>query len=112
MAKENTGPEAAFPGTVINLREQFTRRVVVGIYSGVPAAIMDVLYLIGFFTMLLVGFNFGISGKSSVIATVVLAITFTTVMWLIFALDNPETGLIKLDQRPMMQLEKDIKKSF
>jgi len=112
MSRENKAQGTAFASTVINLKQQFTRRVTVGIYSGIPVAIMVVLYLVACFTMLLVGFQFGISGKSSVLPTLVLAITFSSVMWLIFALDHPETGIIKLDQQPMIELQKEITRSF
>jgi hypothetical protein len=112
MSEENAAADAGFAGTVVNLKKQFTRRVVVGIFSGIPTAIIAVLDVIAFFTMFLVGYRFGISGKNSVVATLILAVTFSTVMWLIFALDHPETGFIKLDQQPMIEIQQEIKKGF
>jgi hypothetical protein len=58
--------------------------------------------------MLILGYLFGISGKGSFKLNLLLAIIFALVMFLIFALDRPETGLAKMNQRPMITLQHQL----
>jgi hypothetical membrane protein len=74
----------------------------------IPPAILWVLFIIAFLSMLALGYQFGISGKGSFRINLLLAIVFALVMFLILALDRPETGLAKLNQKPMFTLQKQI----
>ena len=74
----------------------------------IPPAILGVLFIITFLSMLALGYQFGISGKGSFRINLLLAIVFALVMFLILALDRPETGLAKLNQKPMFTLQKQI----
>ena len=51
--------------------------------------------------MLALGYQFGISGKGSFRINLLLAIVFAMVVFLILALDRPETGVAKLNQKTM-----------
>ena len=58
--------------------------------------------------MLTLGYQFGISGKGSSRINIVLALIFAVVMFLIISLDRPEIGLAKLNQKPLLTLQKQL----
>jgi hypothetical protein len=58
--------------------------------------------------MLSLGYHFGISGKGNLSINLILAFIFAVVMLLILALDRPETGIAKLNQKPMLTLQKQL----
>jgi hypothetical protein len=58
--------------------------------------------------MFSLGYFFGISGKGSFRINVLLAVIFAMVIFLIIALDRPETGLAKMNQKPMQTLQKQL----
>jgi hypothetical protein len=70
--------------------------------------ILFILFIIAFFSMLMLGYQFGISGKGSLKINLVLAFIFAVVMFLIIALDRPEKGLAKLNQKPVLTLQKQL----
>ena len=54
--------------------------------------------------MVVVGVQFGASGRRSFPAQLGLALTFALVMQLIYDLDRPGQGVIGLNQQPMIYL--------
>lgn len=90
---------------VINLHN---KRATVLLHYKVPPIIMWVLYFIAFFSMMILGYQFGISGKANFVVDLSLALIFSAVMWLILALDRPEEGFLKVNQQPLLSLQKQI----
>jgi hypothetical membrane protein len=74
----------------------------------IPVAILWVLFVIAFLSMLALGYQFGISGKGSFRINLLLAVVFAVVMFLILSLDRPETGIAKLNQKPMFTLQQQL----
>ena len=74
----------------------------------IPSIVLFVLFIIAFFSMLTLGYHFGISGKGSFRINLLLAIIFAVVMLFILALDRPETGLTKLNQKLMLTLQNQL----
>ncbi len=63
------------------------------------------------FAMFAVGFQFGIGGRRRVhTANFALAITFAMVMVLAFDLDRAGEGLVSVNQQPMIELYKSMRK--
>jgi hypothetical protein len=58
--------------------------------------------------MFLLGYQFGISGKGSFKINVLMALVFAIVMFLITALDRPEMGLAKINQKPLFTLQNQL----
>jgi hypothetical protein len=58
--------------------------------------------------MLTLGYHFGISGKGSYRMNLLISIVFAVVMFLILALDRPETGLARPGQKPVLTLHKQL----
>ncbi len=75
----------------------------------IPPAVLWVLFIIAFFSMLALGYQFGISGKGNLLINLILSVIFAVVMFLILALDRPETGIVKLSQKPLFTLQEQLK---
>jgi len=98
-----------FTSSVSQMISLFNERITVTLQTKLPQMILYVLAFVGFFSMLSLGFYFGITGKVSFAINLVFAITFAAVMWLIFALDNPEVGLIQVDQSALVRLRGELR---
>jgi len=88
-----------------------TKRVVLGAYYRIPAAMWLALIMASGVAMFAVGFQFGIGGDQRILAAkLALAITFALVMVLAFDLDRPGEGLISVNQQPMIDLYESMRK--
>jgi hypothetical protein len=58
--------------------------------------------------MLVLGYQFGISGRGSFKINMILAVIFAIVMFLILALDRPDLGIAKVNQKPMFSLQEEL----
>ena len=99
---------ALFTGSVNDLVDNFNHRVSMTLEYRIPSTILWVLFFIAFFSMLALGYQFGLSGKGNFRINLLLAVIFAMVMFLILALDRPETGLAKLNQKPMITLQQQL----
>jgi hypothetical protein len=73
----------------------------------IPTLIWYVLFFITILSMITVGFQSGLSGKSSFKMGIVLALTFSAVILLIADLDRV-TGNLRVNQQPMFDLQKKL----
>ena len=55
-----------------------------------------------------VGFQFGILGRYSVAVNLILAVSFSLVVHLIADLDRSTTGMLKVSQEPLTELQKKL----
>jgi hypothetical protein len=85
-----------------------SERLLEGVHKYIPTVIWAVLYCVTFFSMLAVGYQFGLNGIRNKFAAFVLALTFSAVMVLIADLDNPRKGMIKTSQWSMLELQKKL----
>jgi hypothetical protein len=95
-----------------SLNEAFAvhnKRVILGAQDRIPLAVWLVLMFVTVNTMLGVGFQFGLTGRRSVIANAMLACTFSLVMTLIFDIDQPGKGVVSVSQQPMHDLNERIR---
>jgi hypothetical protein len=97
-----------YMGSINDLVEIYNQRVTLTFEYRIPVPILWVLFIITLFSMLLLGYQFGISGKKNNILAVFIAIIFASVMWLILALDRPEMGFMRLNQNPVITLHKQL----
>ncbi|HEY6144382.1 MAG TPA: hypothetical protein VIV55_13305 [Flavobacterium sp.] len=93
-----------YMGSVNDLNEIFNHRVTFTFEYRIPSTILFILGIITFFSMFLLGYQFGISGKKNNVVAVIISIIFASLMWLILALDSPEKGFIRLNQQPIITL--------
>lgn len=73
----------------------------------IPTLIWDVLFFITFLSMATVGYQAGLSGQGSVKMGIVLALSFSAVIFLIADLDRV-TGTLRVNQQPMFDLQKQM----
>lgn len=94
--------------SITNIVDGFNKRITLFIASRIPFAVLLVLYLGSFLSMMALGYQFGISGKGGFKISIVLAIIFAMVIFLILALDHPETRLVKINQKPILTLQEQL----
>ena len=99
---------ALFTSSINDLVDNYNQRITMALEYRIPPAILGVLCIITFLSMLALGYQFGISGKGSFRINFLLAAVFAMVMFLILALDRPETGLAKMNQKPMLTLQQQL----
>ena len=75
----------------------------------VPAVIWIVLYLLLILTMVMIGYQQGISGSKRSVAVVALVLGFSTVLYLIADLDRPGKGMLQVSQQAMTDLRRSMK---
>jgi hypothetical protein len=91
-----------------DLNEIYNHRVTYTFEYRIPFAILFILGVITLFSMFLLGYQFGITGKKNNVVAVLISVTFASLMWLILALDRPEKGFIRLNQKPIITLYKQL----
>ena len=85
-----------------------TSRKTVALLYRIPGAIWVGLAVVTFLSMGSVGFQFGISGKPHWGLSLVLALTFSTVILLITVLDRPQQDILKVNQGAMIELQQKL----
>ena len=110
LAAQDRSSEAysLYTTSVNNLIETYNKRITLTFEYRIPIAILWVLFIITFFSMFLLGYQFGISGKKNFTLSIFISIIFSSVMFLILVLDRPESGIMRLNQTPILTLYKQL----
>ena len=72
---------------------------------------MLTLYFVAILTMVMTGYNAGISGARTLITRFLLVLAFSSVLVLITELDRPRKTIIKINQQAMVDLQNSMKKA-
>ena len=110
LAEKDRSSEA-FALYIISVNEMVdaqNQRLTVALQYRIPSAVIIALFTIEIFSMLVLGYQFGISGKGNSKLNLVLSLIFTVVIFLILVLDRPELGLARLNQKPMQMLQEQM----
>jgi hypothetical protein len=83
-------------------------RVAIGIQARVPNEIWLALYFITILGMMSVGYQTGISGSKRSISWPILALSFALVFGLIASLDRPDSGVMTVNQQPLIDLRNSM----
>lgn len=70
----------------------------------IPDSIWSMLCVVTIFSMLALGYEFGLTGTRNWVVTILLVIVFTTVLVLIADLDRPQAGMVQVSQQPLLDL--------
>jgi hypothetical protein len=70
----------------------------------IPDMIWVTLYLVTMFTMAAMGYQFGLTGEHSWPVSILMALVFASVLFLIADLDRPQRGLLTVSQEAMIDL--------
>jgi hypothetical protein len=110
LAEEDRSSEvyALFTQSVNDLVDNFNQRVTMSLEYRLPPVILWILGIIAFFSMITYGFQVGVTGKGNFWLNLILSIVFAIVMFLILLLDRPETGVAKLNQKPVVTLYQQL----
>jgi hypothetical protein len=111
MAEENDRSRAheSFASDLTSVFNLHTKRVVLGAYYRIPGFMWWAIIFASAVAMFAVGYQFGIGGgRRFIAANIALALTFALVMMLAFDLDRAGEGLISVNQKPMIQLYKNM----
>jgi hypothetical protein len=113
MAKVDRSSEidALFISSLNEVIDLQTSRLTVFRYR-IPQAIWQALYFITILSMIVVGYQAGLSGKSGLKTALVLALTFASVMMLVADLDRAAEGRFRVSQQPMFDLQKKMQPSM
>lgn len=85
-----------------------SKRVMIGLHDRIPGNIWLVLYFVTMLTMWAVGYDFGLNGVGSFLISLVMALAFSAIIFLIADLDRPTEGLLKVSQKPMIELQQKL----
>ncbi len=106
---EKSDISAFYTESITEMTTVLANRVAVSVQSRIPTQLWVVLYVLVVLGMIAVGYQTAISGSRRTWAMIVLAISFSVVIVLIAALDDPEHGYINISQRPMTDLQSEMK---
>lgn len=93
-----------FTELVSGLIDIHALRVQAALMNRIPNIIWISLYLCAFVSMLVMGYQAGLVGRRSPIATVSLALVFSGIMMLITDLDRPLMSLFHMDNHIMVEI--------
>jgi hypothetical protein len=79
-------------------------RVMASLRNRMPLPVWVVLFGVGFFSFLTMGYQAGFTRASRSPATIVMAVTFVAVIWLVADLDRPGEGFLRVSQEPMIDV--------
>ncbi len=99
---------ALFIDSLNEVIELHTLRVTTGLQYRIPMGVWYVLFLLTIFTMMAVGYQFGLAGANSFIVYIFMAFGFSLIITIIADLDSATRGNLKVNQQPMIELQKRI----
>ena len=110
LAAQDRSSEAysLYTASVNDLVNNYNQRITATLEYRIPAPVFWVLFIITIFSGYMLGYQFGVSGGLNRTLSVMLATIFAVVMFLILALDRSESRLIKLNQKPMINLQQQL----
>jgi hypothetical protein len=101
---ESTEP-GRFSDAVLAIIKAHDVRLQAGLFNRIPPFIWYTLFFMSLLSMLIMGYQAGLSDARSRLATWGLALTFSVVMMLVTDLDRPASTFFKIDQQLMYELQ-------
>jgi hypothetical protein len=108
-AGNTTDVTALFVESVNELISVTTERINMGLYVRTAPMILLFTYLITLVTAFLVGMQVGYSENVNWVALILLVVVLSAVLYLIFDLDRPQEGLLKVPQRAILDLQAQLR---
>ncbi|MEE4173598.1 MAG: hypothetical protein V2I57_05045 [Xanthomonadales bacterium] len=93
-----------FLHSIVGLMDIQTARLEAAISNRIPSVIWYTLYLTGSLSMLIMGYQASLVGRRSPLATVTLAVAFSSVLMLITDLDRPIMRFFEIDNQVVVDL--------
>ena len=109
VAEKNPTPiTGLFIQSLNEVTDLHAKRVTVGMRNRIPITIWGTLYFTAILAMAGVGYHEGLTSTTRTLATLVLVVAFSGVLWLLEELDRPQEGFIKVSQQTMIDLRKSM----
>jgi hypothetical protein len=106
---DNSDISASYVESVDDMRNVQAVRVTVALGSRIPSGLWIILYVLVALGMFAVGYQTAIAESRRSLIMVIMAMSFSIVICLIAALDNPERGVIAISQQPLIDLREEMK---
>jgi hypothetical protein len=90
------------------LIEMHKKRVNAGFHDRIPSTIWYALFAISALSMMTLGTQVGLTGKRRLEAVIPMLMAFAVLVTLVEDLNNPQTGLIKVGQYAMLDLQRSM----
>jgi len=103
--------EALFVSALNEVFDLHTERVVFAAHYRIPTVVWSILAIASMLAMAILGFSFGLSGRRSVFASLIVAVMYSSILLLIGDLDRPLQGLLSVSQQPMIELSTKLEAS-
>lgn len=104
-SKKKGGDTSMFAQAVLGMISAHDARLQAAIFNRISPVIWLALFGMALLSMVVMGYQAGLTGTRSSLATWTLAVTFAAVMVLITDLDRPNMSLFRMDQGLMHELE-------
>lgn len=98
-----------FIGSLNEVIDLHTKRLMLGAGNRIPGAIWTVLYFVTVVGTAVMGYHTGLAGSGRSLAMLALILAFSAVMALIADLDRPQEGLLRVSQQAMSDLRDSLR---
>lgn len=102
-------PTGLFVQALNEVIDLHATRLQAGLRSRIPTPVWVVLFGVAALSFLAVGYHGGLTRTSRSPAVYLVAVTFAIVTWMIVDLDRPGEGILKVSQKPMIELREMMK---
>jgi len=102
---DNSDISAMYADSLTEMANVQAERIAVALQARIPTGIWIVLYALVILGMIAVGYQTAIAASRRSWAMVLLALSFSIIITLIAALDNPEHGYLPVSQQPLKDLQ-------
>ncbi len=103
--QSGSGQNSMFMASVVALTDIHFTRVHSAIMNRIPLTIWMTLYLMAVLSMIIMGFQAGLTEKRSPVATMTLALAFAAVIILITDLDRPVMSFFEVNKQLLVDLD-------
>ena len=97
-------PTELFVQSLNELIDLHSARVMASLRNRMPLPVWVVLFGVGFLSFFTMGYQGSVTRASRSPATVVMALTFVAVIWLVADLDRPGEGFLHVSQDPLIDV--------
>jgi len=87
------------------------KRMFAALGSRIPAVVWLVLFAVAVLSFGSMGYQSGLTGVRRSPVTLPLALAFAVVMWMVVDLERPQEGLLRVSQKPMLELRSTMTES-
>lgn len=99
-------PTGLFIQSLNEVIDLHAARVMASLRNRMPLPVWIVLFSVGLLSFFTMGYQAGLTKASRSPATFLLVLTFVSVIWLVADLDRPGEGFLRVNQQPMIDVQK------